>query len=99
MIRNSLLLFLLFIAIKTGAQLQVAKVGSTQHLYQGDWLVKPVEEKASIYKSSDNRDIILSNGLVKRTFRLSPNVACTDYKNMITGQQLLGCNARSRDQY
>jgi hypothetical protein len=89
MIRYSLLLFPFFIAIIAGAQLQVAKVGSTQHLYHGDWLVQPVEEKAGIYKSIDNRDIILSNGLVKRAFRLSPNVACTDYKNMITGQQLL----------
>ena len=89
MIRYSLLLFPFFIVIKAGAQLQAAKVASTQLLYQRDWLVQPVEEKAGIYKSSDNRDITLSNGLVKRTFRLSPNVACTDYKNMITGQQLL----------
>jgi hypothetical protein len=65
MIRYFLLLIPFFIAIKAGAQLQVAKVASTQHLYQGDWLVKPVEEKTGIHKSSDNRDIILSNGLVK----------------------------------
>ena len=89
MIRYSFLLFLFFIAVKAGAQLQMAKNASTQRLYPGDWLVHPVEEKAGIYKSSDNKDIILSNGLVKRTFRLTPNVVCTDYKNMITGQQLL----------
>ena len=56
---------------------------------QGDWLVQPVKQKAGVYKSADNRNIILYNGLVKRSFRLSPNVVCTDYKNMITGQQLL----------
>ena len=54
-----------------------------------DWLVQPVKEMANIYSSSDRKDIILYNGLVKRTFRLSPNVACFDYKNLNNGQQLL----------
>jgi len=89
MSRYPLLLIPFLIAINAGAQVQAAKLALPQHLYRGDWLVQPAEEKASIHKSDDNRDIILYNGLVKRTFRLSPNVACTDYKNMITGQQLL----------
>jgi len=59
------------------------------NLFQSDWLVNPVLIKAQVLRSENNKDIILYNGLVKRTFRLSPNVACTDYKNMITGQQLL----------
>src|SRR5688572_24835968 len=54
-----------------------------------DWLVQPVKEIANIYSSADRKGIILFNGLVKRTFRLSPNVACIDYKNLINGQQLL----------
>ena len=32
---------------------------------------------------------MLYNGLVKRVFRISPNVACIDYKNLSNGQQLL----------
>ena len=60
-----------------------------EKLFAGDWLVKPGESKAAIYQSVDKKDIILYNGLVKRSFRLSPNVVCIDYKNMITGQQLL----------
>ena len=54
-----------------------------------DWLITQHKEKAGIYMSAGGRDIILNNGLVKRTFRLSPNVVCTEYKNMSTGQQLL----------
>jgi hypothetical protein len=54
-----------------------------------DWLVIPVKEKADVYGSSDGKDIILYNGLVKRSFRLSPNIACIDYKNLTNGQQLL----------
>ena len=39
-------------------------------LYPGDWLVHPVKQKAGVYTSADNKDIILYNGLVKRTFQI-----------------------------
>jgi len=55
----------------------------------GDWLVKPITEKSEIYLSQDQRDLILYNGLVKRVFRTTPNIACIDYRNMSNGQQLL----------
>ncbi len=54
-----------------------------------DWLVTPVVEKAEIYRSADGRDVILHNGLLQRTFRIVPDVACTDFKNLSNGQQLL----------
>lgn len=54
-----------------------------------DWLLKPVTQKAEISKSADEKEIILSNGLLKRSFRISPNTACIDYRNLVTGQQLL----------
>lgn len=57
--------------------------------HQTDWLVHTVREKANTYISADQRDLILYNGLVKRTFRLSPGIACTEYKNMTTGQELI----------
>ena len=57
--------------------------------HPNDWLVKPTSQKAGIYKSEDGKDIILFNGLVKRAFRIKPNVACIDYQNMSNGQQLL----------
>lgn len=58
-------------------------------LYASDWLVTPVTQKAEIYKSANGKDLTLYNGLVKRSFRIAPNVVCTDYKNMVSGQQLL----------
>jgi hypothetical protein len=54
-----------------------------------DWLIKPVTQKASVYKSTDGKDIILYNGLLRRSFRIAPNVVCTDFSNMSDGQQLL----------
>ena len=89
MIRPALLIFYFILTVNAAAQLKAEQISSQQNLYTGDWLIKPVTQKAGIYSSADKKDIILYNGLVKRTFRLSPNVVCTDYKNMITGQQLL----------
>jgi len=54
-----------------------------------DWLVDPPDLNADVYRSPDNKDIILFNGLVKRTFRIKPNFACIGYQNMNSGQQLL----------
>ncbi len=54
-----------------------------------DWLVAPVQAQAGVYRSGDGKDIILWNGLVKRVFRLQPNVACMEFKNLVSGEQLL----------
>ncbi|MBE9462403.1 alpha-galactosidase [Dyadobacter subterraneus] len=54
-----------------------------------DWLVQPITEKAEVFKSQDGKDIVLYNGLLKRTFRITPDLACVDFKNLSNGQQLL----------
>ena len=55
----------------------------------GDWLINPSKYKAEIFTSPDEKKIIFSNGLVKREFIISPTVACVDFVNLTTGQQLL----------
>ncbi|UAY56969.1 alpha-galactosidase [Arachidicoccus terrestris] len=64
----------------------------TEQLFKGDWLVIPCDIKASAYQSHDGKDIILTNGLVRRSFRIQPNVTCFDYTNLSNGQQLLRAN-------
>ncbi len=59
------------------------------NVYKGDWLVNAVLAKAEVYRSADDNEITLFNGLLKRTFRIKPNAGCIDYENMSTGQQLL----------
>jgi len=54
-----------------------------------DWLVRPVTDKAGVFQSSDGRNIVLYNGLLKRTFRITPDLACTDFQNLSNNQQLL----------
>ncbi len=55
--------------------------------HQPDWLITPVTAKAKAEQRG--KDIVLENGLVQRTFRISPNVACYGYLNLVNGQQLL----------
>jgi hypothetical protein len=54
-----------------------------------DWLVESPVQKAGVYLSQNKKDIILYNGLVKRSFRIGPNLACIDFRNLLSGQQLL----------
>ena len=81
--RNMLRLYVIFAALSAHAQ--------TQTRYNQpatvDWLVTPVTQKAEVI--TEGKNIILYNGLVKRAFRIEPNVVCIDYKNLSNGQQLL----------
>ncbi|EEI92068.1 hypothetical protein HMPREF0765_2221 [Sphingobacterium spiritivorum ATCC 33300] len=54
-----------------------------------DWLINAEEYKAEIYETKDRTDVILDNGLVRRSFRLAPDLVCYDYSNLRTGQQLI----------
>ena len=54
-----------------------------------DWLVKPINTKANVFQREKEGDLVLYNGLVRRSFKVSPNFACYDFQNMATGQQLL----------
>ena len=80
-----LALCFIFLFFNTSAQ----RVWSTDELWPGDWLVKKPSRKAEVLELKDKNELILYNGLVKRSFRLLPNTACIDYKNMMNGQQLL----------
>jgi len=73
----SILLFCCFAAARVQGQIA------------GDWLIKPIKDRAQVIITGDKKNITLNNGLVKRVFRIQPNVACIDYENLSNGQQLL----------
>ena len=54
-----------------------------------DWLLNAAEYTANVKVKEAKKEITLDNGLVKRTFRIEPNVVCIDYLNQVNGQQLL----------
>ncbi|HOZ45476.1 MAG TPA: alpha-galactosidase [Candidatus Hydrogenedentes bacterium] len=53
-----------------------------------DWLVTRVETPASVEQPSA-RELVLTNGLVRRTFRIVPNAATIDYENLSAGVSVL----------
>jgi hypothetical protein len=70
--------------------LALALLGTISSYSQSpDWLLRTVAQKAEIVLSQNGKEVTLQNGLVKRVFSLSANLACVDYHNLITGQQLL----------
>ena len=54
-----------------------------------DWLVTPTSFKAKIHLDETCKDLVMENGLTRRTIRLAPNAATVDYANLVTGEQLL----------
>ena len=54
-----------------------------------DWLVTPPKQKAGVFKGTNQNEITLENGLVRRTFRLKPNGATVGLDDLRTGASLL----------
>ena len=54
-----------------------------------DWLVTQIKGPVNIEKRLDGREIVLSNGLISRTFRLRPNAATVAYDNLMTGESII----------
>jgi hypothetical protein len=54
-----------------------------------DWLVQDIPQASGVYRSSSGNELILSNGLISRSFRLAPNAATVNFENLMTGETLL----------
>lgn len=85
------LISLLFISNAYALEIKELPVFKSEAMcaQKADWLLQSTTNLAKVYRSSDSKNIVLFNGLVRRQFVISPNVACFDYSNMQNGQQLL----------
>jgi len=54
-----------------------------------DWLIDNSEVKAEVFQANNGKEVILTNGLIARIFRVVPNLATVDYMNLMTGESLL----------
>lgn len=54
-----------------------------------DWLLEGSPFVAGVFQSEEPKEIILSNGLISRTFRLTPNAATVGLDNLMTGENIL----------
>jgi hypothetical protein len=55
----------------------------------GDWLIDGSAYKAGVYKGSGPNDMVITNGLIERCFRVSPSLACYSFRNLVTGQEMV----------
>ncbi len=86
--------FILAIAMAANAQspgtiVQQLPVYASSSTPDTDWLLNNSSYKAGIYASADRKFITMTNGLLERTFTITPDVACVSYKNMVSGLQML----------
>lgn len=54
-----------------------------------DWLIENEHIKATVYRTEGGKDLLLTNGLVSRLFRIFPNLATVDIGNHMTGENML----------
>ena len=54
-----------------------------------DWLVSPTHRRAAVYRTGDSKEIVMDNGLIRRTWRLAPNAATVRFDNLMTEESLL----------
>ncbi len=79
--------------LKTENGFDISKLPEPDSVYivgvDQDWLVKKVDLPAGIFKGENNKEIIISNGLISRTFRIVPNCATVDFVNLVNGETLI----------
>jgi hypothetical protein len=83
----NLLLLVLAITLKA-QQLPVYRNLEPAHESK-DWLIDKITRKAQVFQSANGKDIIFDNGLLRRVFRTVPNLVCTSFKNLSSGEELL----------
>ncbi|SHM01720.1 hypothetical protein SAMN05444266_10686 [Chitinophaga jiangningensis] len=74
------------IAIAAGLIWQMQPL-QAQNAGRQDWLINNQGYKANV--TAAGKEVVISNGLLSRSFRVTPNVICTDFRNLVSGEQLL----------
>lgn len=54
-----------------------------------DWLLDGSAYQASVEHDENKNEVVVSNGLIARTFRVSPNAATVGFDNLMTGQSII----------
>jgi hypothetical protein len=54
-----------------------------------DWLIEPHAFAARVYRTAADGELVMANGLLARTFRLTPNAATVGLDQLVTGESLL----------
>ena len=96
--KSVLCIFLVFILIQTGISQNILlqkfnqlPVYASQKAATGenDWLLEKVGYAAAVYKSENGKDLVITNGLISREFRMQPYFACFSFRNMLTPKEMI----------
>lgn len=75
--------------ILTVIGLCLSMCAQTRRKGSDDWLLSRGYFAAKIELKNDNKDLVMSNGLIERSLRLYPNAATVGFMNLVTGQFIL----------
>ena len=82
-------LFLLILSFCATFAISLAAKDSSTQKASKDWLIDGSRFVSKVEQSADGKDVILTNGLVSRVFRITPNLATTNIINEMTGETML----------
>ena len=68
---------------------QVAALPKLQSSVEGDWLIKATTSPTGVFSSDQPGEIVLDNGLIRRSFLVAPNLACVELKQLPTNESFL----------
>ena len=78
--------FVAFILLGRAAAAQAADAAGNG---RPDWLIEPSPYRARIETAPDGASATLTNGLIARRIRLSPNAATTAFDDLVSGASLI----------
>ena len=67
----------------------LSPVGEAPARAVGDWLLAPPASDAAVFVADSGKDIVMTNGLIGRTWRIEPNVATVAYDNLMNGTSVI----------
>ncbi|MCU0713171.1 MAG: hypothetical protein MUC43_14015, partial [Pirellula sp.] len=76
----------LFIAL---ASLASSLHGNDGYQLKDDWLINGEPFIAQVRHDETNKELVLDNGLIRRSLKLAPNAATVRFENLMTGESLL----------
>lgn len=85
---TTIVILTLGLNIFSSAQNSLPVFNKEDQTIKQDWLIDSIESKAKLYYNSE-RNLVFSNGIVSRTFSVSPNMATVGLDHLQTNESFL----------
>ena len=70
-------------------QKKLAALPSVSPPLDVDWLIDDIDRPAGVFRGPGAAELVLDNGLVRRSFRLTPNAATVALDHLSTGESFV----------